>query len=206
MEVPSCFYGKYSDVKKAIAKVVTKITKNVPIQEAVDQFPLIELKDSSYLIVMDGPSPLLGGREYFNMFTLPRLLFQKVEPNWSELSRYFSELVTIPWGHMSISCRQHVYRFYATEAHRKKYLYQFLQYIEQYDEINDRFECVLYPFDGIKRPIYDHPEFVGKYVLGNLDYFKEIHQGEDINEILRHHHFLDLIKEYEVDAYVSDTV
>lgn len=206
MEVPSCFYGKYSDVKKAISKVVTKMTKNVPIQEAVDQFPLIELKDSNYIIVMDGPNPLLGGQEYFNMFTLPRLLFQRVEPNWSELSRYLNELLTIPWGHMAISCTQHVYAFYASEAHRKEYLYQFLRYVEQYDEINDRFECVLHPFDAVKRPIYDHPEFIGKYVLGNLDYFKEIHQGKNINEILRDHDFLSLIRKYEIDVYVLNTV
>ena len=61
-------------------------------------------------------------------------------------------------------------------------------------------------FDGVKRPIYDHPEFIGKYVLGNLDYFKEIHQGKNINEILRDHDFLGLIRNYEIDAYVSNTV
>lgn len=78
--VPKIFYGFSHDVKKACTKLARIIVKEQPSDplEVFSQGGTLDAKSTNGLLILDGPSPLLGksSGEHFHLFEGPRQLFE----------------------------------------------------------------------------------------------------------------------------------
>ena len=61
MELPALFYGLYRDVKRRTSKIVTQIRKGADWISLVEAEGFLDTGTIPGLIVLDGPSSLLGG-------------------------------------------------------------------------------------------------------------------------------------------------
>ncbi|WP_218082116.1 hypothetical protein [Anthocerotibacter panamensis] len=70
VQVPSCFYGRYSEVKSRCKKAVTALKRGKTWEEAVDTSSMVDTIATPGLIVLDGPSSLVGGTLNFHCYPL----------------------------------------------------------------------------------------------------------------------------------------
>lgn len=212
--IPSFLYGKFADVKRETAKVVSRLKKGTPISDIASTYDLLEIGSLPGKLILDGPSPLTGGESHFNIFALPRLMLladMPYEAKYTEImKRFFTDMQQTFWGHLTLSSGQSVYNYYRTEADRVTYLRSLLRYKENYTASNPYFDHL--PMYGWNlqgqqtiniTQIFDHPTFIAKYVLGNLDFVKRKHNSEEINNLLRTIYFFDLLDQWEILPYLD---
>jgi hypothetical protein len=69
MQLPSFLYGRYKDVKARSNKLVTALRRGTKWSELAGlSDEMLDTRRVSGLIVIDGPSPLLGGENHFHCF------------------------------------------------------------------------------------------------------------------------------------------
>lgn len=67
MEIPALFYGRYAEVDAACREVVAGLAGGESWAGAMDDAP-IDTQDRPGLLVLNGPSPLLGGTAQFQCY------------------------------------------------------------------------------------------------------------------------------------------
>jgi hypothetical protein len=212
--IPSFLYGKFADVKRETGKVVSRLKKGMPIAEVAAAYDLVEIGTVPGKLILDGPSPLTGGEPHFNMFALTRLMLMADMPYEVKfadvLERFYTDMQQTFWGHMALSTGQTVYNYYGTEARRIAYLRSLIRYKENYIAANgyfDRLPMYGWNLQGEQTvnitSIFDHPHFIAKYVLGNLDIVKAKLDSEEISNLLRTVHLFDLIDQWDIIPHLN---
>lgn len=204
-KLPAFLYGSFPQVKQATSKLITQIKKGASIHELVATQEWINPASVPAIIFLDGPNPLAGSAKHFHLYVLPRLLLvNKViydAKQQENMQRLFTEMMEDFWSHMVLSCGQNVYSFYSWEENRKIYLAKLKLYKSRYESLNSRFHglpLVSWNLQGEQissvTSVFDHPYFIGKYVVGNLDQVKLSFKPEELNEELRTNDLFSLIE------------
>lgn len=213
-KIPSFLYGKFNTVKSETSKIISQLKKGIPIDELVAKYELIEISSVPGKLILDGPNPLTGGQEHFNLFTLPRLLLTSrmhIDSQYENLMQnLFNDMMKNFWSHMVLSCGQSVYSFYRSEKNRVDYLKNLLKYRQNYEEVNAYFEClplISWNLNGALtnniNSIFDHPHFIAQYVLGNLDFVKARFADEEIRNLLVEMKLFECIDKFGVTDYLQ---
>lgn len=213
-KIPSFLYGKFADVKRETSKVISQLKKGVSIKDIIANYEFIKISSGAGKIILNGPNPSVGGKEHFNLFILPRLLLinglHSDPKNDQWLQELFDEMMKNFWSHMVLSCGQNVYPFYKTENNRMEYLKYMIKYKNNYERVNDYFDdlpLISWNLNGELsnniQSIFDHPNFIAKYVIGNLDYVKEKFTNEEIQNLLVKRSLFDCIETFEVNEYLQ---
>jgi len=77
MKIPAFLNGKSQKVKSESNKIMTKLKRGMDFTEVVAG-PMINTRKKTGLIVLHGPSPLVGGQEHFNLYWIHRIIHEKV--------------------------------------------------------------------------------------------------------------------------------
>jgi len=212
--IPSVFYGKYADVKKNTGRLVTKMRKGFTIEDSLAELGVEMLIPGQFEIILDGPSPLNGARAAYHMFTLPRLLLERAGGSQDSLlahrlkqPEYFLELNNTFWGHLSMSCRQHVYGYFSSEKIRVKYMLSIFSFRNEYGQCQKMFDDnnnFWLPVHNKTKDILDHPNHIAKYVLGNLDHVRAQTEEEELRVALSETSFDECIEKFKVEEYVNN--
>jgi len=219
LAVPSFLYGKFADVKRETGKVVSRLKKGVPVGEIVSNYDFIEVGSVPGKLVLDGPNPLTGIQEHFNLFALPRLLvvpmlegINKKDETFNQLiQNFFSDMMGNFWSHLVLSCGQSVYNFYNSEQNRIFYLKNLIIFQDKYVSINSFFDGLPFEFWNPEHGhvkidiIFDHPNFIAKFVLGNLDYYKNNQPQQEMNSLLIKNPLSDLLNEPNLKKYINES-
>ena len=99
MELPALFYGLYRDVKRRTSKIVTQVRKGADWMELVEAEGFLDTATTHGLIVLEGPSPMIGGGAHFQAWLLWWQLID-AQPRLSEEIRdqVFDCSLTHPWS------------------------------------------------------------------------------------------------------------
>ena len=119
MEIPDLLYGRYAEVNARCRKLVSRLARGVAWSEAVDG-PLVDTQDRPGLLVLNGPSPILGGAAHFQCY-LPhfrvrnavgqRRLSADVE------AAVFATSLETPWGFLGLLAPANVMWVHARERY-----------------------------------------------------------------------------------------
>lgn len=101
MLIPASYYGLTRDVKKRAQKAVRALKAGKSLREAVQADDLIDTRDHECLIVLDGPSSLVGGEPHFHCYLLMRVfenayLMQEVTTDLDD--SLFESSLSAPWS------------------------------------------------------------------------------------------------------------
>ncbi len=101
MLIPRLLYGRYSEVKARSAKVVTALARGRSWEEAFGTTDLVDTATTPGLVVVDGPSPLVGGAPHFNCYVpwkqLPEAIWKgRIAKEQEE--QLFERSLAAPWS------------------------------------------------------------------------------------------------------------
>lgn len=83
MELPALFYGPYHDVKRRTSRIVTQMRKGADWMALVEAEGFLDTAAVPGFIVLDGPSPLLGGQPHFQQWLLWAQYHDKQAREWA---------------------------------------------------------------------------------------------------------------------------
>lgn len=164
MEIPDLFYGRYAEVNARCYRLVRRLARGVAWSEAVDG-QLVDTRDRPGLLVLNGPSPMLGGVAQFQCY-LPhfrvrnavgqRRLSADVE------AAVFATSLETAWGFLGLLAPANVMWVNARERYWPL-LQAGLRYWSVLDAEGARYSLGM--ADG--QPLWSVPNNL-KYVLANL--------------------------------------
>jgi hypothetical protein len=93
MELPALFYGLYRDVKPRTTRIIKRIPKGADWMALVEAEGFLDVAKTPGMILLDGPSPLVGGQPHFQAWLLWDQMFDKWR-EWGQGSKrgHFSEI------------------------------------------------------------------------------------------------------------------
>lgn len=74
MLIPSVLYGLYREVRPGCRKVLTRLSRGEPWADIFAAEPRTETRDMPGLLILHGPSPLLGAQPHFHCYLLHSLI------------------------------------------------------------------------------------------------------------------------------------
>jgi len=99
MKIPELFYGLPRDVKRRCERAVTALKRGGSLADALGS-ELLDTATTDGLIVLDGPSPLVGGLEQFCMYPLCLAAESRLEE--SARQAVHDELLGPAWGVLAL--------------------------------------------------------------------------------------------------------
>ena len=115
MLIPEFMYGLSKKAHSAARAIARRLKAGAPWDEAVPR----ETADTSLLpglIVLNGPSPLLGGQQHFNVYALlDEILKAKVSGEVEDAA--FVECLRTTWGTLSLASFKNQMWLYPEERH-----------------------------------------------------------------------------------------
>lgn len=163
MELPALFYGRYRDVKRRTAKIVTQVRKGNDWMALVEAEGFLDTDTTPGFLVMDGPSNLLGGEAHFQVWLLwTQIYFAEPRVNDEIREEVFQRSLTRPWSTLGlVAYRGQDWLF-------QKYRYRpFLRAVRKYWDL---FAAVGQRYTGGSRApddLWSLPNSI-HYVLANL--------------------------------------
>ena len=131
MMLPAMFYGLYRDVKKETSKVVTQMRRGKDWIALVEAGGMLDPETTPGMIVLDGPSPIIGGSPHFQAWLLWSQLERREETISSDLcQQVFEQSLTRPWATLGLVAIGNSFWFI-----ERKRLRPFLRAIRQYWEL-----------------------------------------------------------------------
>ena len=104
MRVPAFLHGKYADVKKACRKKARAIWRGAPL-DGIEDGPWLDTQTTDGLLVIEGPSPLVGGGAHFHLFGV-EIALSDLCPSFPERLRmeqdWLSWSLKEPWRFLGI--------------------------------------------------------------------------------------------------------
>lgn len=99
MKIPSIFYGKYADVKKRVKRVLADLNQGTITYDSLSA-DMIDTEDNQGLIVLSGPSRIIGASEHFNVYVfMHEYYFGSAKARDSEFEQeLFTKSLESPWG------------------------------------------------------------------------------------------------------------
>ncbi len=99
MELPALFYGLYRDVKRRTGKIVTQVRKGADWMALVEAGGFLDTATTPGLIVLEGPSPMLGGEAHFQAWLLWSQFYYAEPPLTDEVDEaIFERSLSQPWS------------------------------------------------------------------------------------------------------------
>ena len=165
MKLPALCYGLYRDVKKRTSKMVTQMLKGNDWIALVEAEGFLDTETTPGLIVMEGPSPLLGGEPHFQAWLLLRAFRDRaLDRNVPEevLEAVFQQALTRPWSTLGLVGHPNHCWFYPRRRFRP-FLAAVREYWDIFESAGQRYTY------GIQEPLelWKAPNSI-QYVLGNL--------------------------------------
>lgn len=163
MELPALFYGLYRDVKRRTTRIVNRIPKGVDWVALIEAEGYLDTAKTPGYILLDGPSPNLGGQPHFQAW----LLWGQVWPKWETwgdqiLEPVFQRSLTRPWSTLGLVGNQNSPWFIPRYRYRP-FLHAVRKYWNLFDSVGPRYST------GLQTPesLWALPNTI-KYVLANL--------------------------------------
>ena len=105
MLLPSMLHGRYADASRAAKRIARDFSRGVSLQGLVAGHE-VEANDLPGLIVLDGPSPNIGGQAHFHAFAVSRAIIMvdqpSIEATASLRDRWFDESLRAPWSFLGL--------------------------------------------------------------------------------------------------------
>jgi len=121
VQIPASVYGLFKDVKPRCRKIVTSLRRGRTWHEAISAEDTIDTATQSGLIVLHGPSPLLGGDPHFHCY-LPLSLVLKAGSEGCFSSdiedQVFETSLQTAWGLLGLLSQTNVMWVYPTNRHQ----------------------------------------------------------------------------------------
>jgi hypothetical protein len=107
MEIPARFWGLYRDVQKRAARGVRALGRPGGAWDEILAGPMLETRSTDGLLVLDGPSALLGGELHFHLFARLRAFERADLDRAAHEDAIFAELLTTPRGILELLSHNH---------------------------------------------------------------------------------------------------
>ena len=162
MKLPRLFYGLYRDVKKRTSKMVTKIRRGNDWLALIEAEGFLDTETTPGLIVMEGPSPLLGGEPHFQTWLMWSQLLDKESMHSDLCEQVFQQALTRPWSTLGLTA--HINQWWFIPRRRfRPFLAAVREYWDIFESAGQRYTY------GIQEPLelWKVPNSI-QYVLGNL--------------------------------------
>lgn len=98
MNIPTFFFGLPAEVKRRSQRAATALKRGATLAETVGA-EVSDTRETDALIVLDGPSPLVGGNPQFCMYALCRAV-QTLDV--AVQNRVHQELLSSSWGVLAL--------------------------------------------------------------------------------------------------------
>lgn len=127
MQIPAFLYGRFQEVKAACRRKVTQLKRSAGWTDLADDF--IDTRDCEGLLVLDGPSPLLGGAPHFHVFAMAHAIRNAVPRRLtrSVFTTLFEPMIHTNWGFL-VPMGQWGYSFFDPPGHQQRYLHQAIRW------------------------------------------------------------------------------
>lgn len=127
MLIPSFLYGRFQEVKAACRRKVTQLKRGAGWTDLADDF--IDTRDREGFLVLDGPSPLLGGAPHFHAFAMAHAIENAVPKRLpaSVFTTLFEPMIHTNWGFL-VPTGQWGYPFLFPPGHQQRYLHQAIRW------------------------------------------------------------------------------
>ena len=98
MLVPAFLHGLFRDVKAACRRKVTQLKRGAEWADLAGD--LVDTRDHEGLLVLDGPSPLMGGTPHFHFFAMAQAIENDVPFRLPEsvFTMLFEPMIHTNWG------------------------------------------------------------------------------------------------------------
>jgi hypothetical protein len=103
MLFPTYLYGVYKDVKRRCTKLVKSTTSVDAYDACLLSMGLIDTADASGLLLLDGPSPLVGGMMCFQLYLPLSMIYLEHRANAELLNTIFHESLKTAWGTLLVT-------------------------------------------------------------------------------------------------------
>jgi hypothetical protein len=105
MLLPASLHGQYRLCKAAAAKAVTRIVRGAGLREAFEHQGWVETSHRAGLLVLHGPSPLLGGDPHYQLFLPLTEVLRAVTAGKlakEDMESIFQQALSAGWGLLSL--------------------------------------------------------------------------------------------------------
>ena len=141
MMLPAIFFGLYKDVRPLCRKAVTALREGAECDRAIGESGFLNTATTPGLMVLHGPSPLLGGIECFHCYLFHSLvrsafLDQKLTKEIEE--RVFEESLGSAWGVLGLVSEPSLGFLYSKARHRPL-LHAALKVWDEFEAEGERF-------------------------------------------------------------------
>lgn len=165
MLIPSLLYGKFAEVKSAVSKAVTRLKRGTSWEDAMDARSVVNTAALPGLVVLHGPSGLLGDSPHFQVFApLSKVMKEISEGHMpqSVAEEIFTCCLQTSWGFLGLVAQSNNRWLFPPHRH-VPFWKATLQYWDELVAVGDR-----YTFgQDIGKSLWDTPNNI-HYVLGNL--------------------------------------
>lgn len=120
MKIPRLLYGRYADVRARMNPALTRLKHGASWEDAMASGDFVETADAPGLLVLHGPSQLLGGSEHYHLYVpltaLARRMRDQGLPEALE-DRAFKESLGTVWGVLGLVATANQMRVYPAARH-----------------------------------------------------------------------------------------
>jgi hypothetical protein len=105
MLLPASLYGPYKVCKAAAAKAVTRIVRGTGLCEAFEQEGWVDISRAPGLLILHGPSPILGGDAHCQLYLPLTAIFRAVTERKlaaEDMESIFRQALPTRWGLLSL--------------------------------------------------------------------------------------------------------
>ncbi|WP_218082115.1 hypothetical protein [Anthocerotibacter panamensis] len=108
MQIPTCFYGRYSEVKSRCKKAVMALKRGKTWEEAVGTSDVLDTVSTPGFLVLDNPGSGLGSELNFHIYPLLPLIRsaivgERLSPEIED--KVFSDSLQTAWGILGLISR-----------------------------------------------------------------------------------------------------
>ncbi len=138
MLVPRFLYGRFRDVKAACNRKVTQLKRGASWDDLAGD--LIDTRDFPGLLVLDGPSSLLGGADHFHFFAPAQVITDAIPRRLPEdtLLTLFEPAIATNWGFLTM-LSQWAQLFLWHPGHQQRFLHLLVRWWDELDAEGPRY-------------------------------------------------------------------
>ncbi len=107
MLLPAITYGPYKEVRPRMRGIIKELARGASLAEAVKADQMLDTRDLPGYLVLEGPSPLIGGSPHFQCYLPLRYVYEAILERKlpRELTeRVFQECLATDWGTLLFLC------------------------------------------------------------------------------------------------------
>ena len=186
LHIPKIMYGRYRDVKPRLMRIVKHMLKGSDWLSMVEQGGFLDVASTPGLVVGDGPSPLLGREEHFQMWFIWPQAWIKTPDDDSEIAKkIFRDSLTRPWSLLGLTMYRN-HDWFVKKERFLPFLSAVCEYWHEFAAIGARYTLG----SRTAHELWNTPTTVG-YVTANLgvsaEEFRQEPSAGSLARLLREH-------------------